>query len=163
MNVPATFHALAAALLPLTLLSDCAATSANTLPKYQAPPTGILAAVINVGPHGHAWSIDGAETPPFAKTLHLAPGEHRVGINCLSFEISIEVIPGGPLPPLTPVVIPKSAAQFVLVTGSFGAGKTYYTRCIVVNGQPRATIADSPDGSTLPEGFTSICTRECPH
>src|SRR5258705_1467477 len=136
MNVPATFHALAAALLPLTLLSDCAATSANTLPKYQAPPTGILAAVINVGPHGHAWSIDGAETPPFAKTLHLAPGEHRVGINCLSFEISIEVIPAGPLPPLTPVFIPNSTAQFGRVTGPFVPGRPDSRHAFVLNCRP---------------------------
>jgi hypothetical protein len=162
MNAPTAFHVVAAALLPLALLSGCAATSPHTPAKFQPPPAGAPAAVIDVGTHGHAWSVDGAETPSFAKTLHLAPGEHRVGINCLSFDTSIDVIPGGPLPPVTPVLLPKSAAQFVLVTGSFKAGRTYYTRCVAVNGQPRAWLADAPDGSDLPPGFTSICTRECP-
>jgi hypothetical protein len=162
MKSPAAFHAVAAALLPLTLLSGCAATSPNTLPKYQPPPAGAPAAIIDVGAHGHAWSVDGAETPSYAKTLFLAPGEHRVGINCLSFETSIDFIPGGPPPPVTPVVISKSAAQFVLVTGAFKAATTYYTRCGAVNGQPRAWLADAPDGSDLPPGFSAICTRECP-
>jgi hypothetical protein len=161
MNVPADLRAFAAELLALALLSGCAATSPNALPKYQPPPAGTPAAVIDVGPHGHAWSVDGTETPSFAKTLRLTPGEHRVGINCLSFDISIDVVPLGPTPPVTPVVIPKSAAQFVLVTGPFTAGQTYYTRCVAVNGQPRAWLADAPNGSDLPAGFTSVCTREC--
>jgi hypothetical protein len=62
----------------------------------------------------------------------------------------------------TPVVNAKTTLQFVLVTGAFEAGKTYYTRCVAVNGQPRAWLADAPTGSDLPRGFTSICTRECP-
>ena len=147
----------------LTLLSSCAATSPNALPKYQPPPTGAPASVIDVGVHGRAWLIDGAETPSFARTLRLTPGQHRVGINCLSFEsLSIAFVPGGPAVPVIPVVNSKAALQFVSVTGSFEGGKTYYARCVVVNEQPRAWLADAPDGSDLPKGFTSICTRECP-
>ena len=147
----------------LALFSGCASKSPKALPKYQPPPVGAPAAVIDVGTHGRAWSVDGAETPSFAKMLRLAPGEHRVGINCLSFEIlGIEVVPGAARVPATPVVTTKSALQFVLVTGSFEPGKTYYTRCVAVNGQPRAWLADAPDGGDLPQGFTAICTRECP-
>jgi hypothetical protein len=145
----------------LVLFTGCT-TSPNALPKYQPPPVGAPAAVIDVGMHGHAWSIDGAETPSFARALRLAPGEHRVGINCLSFEIlGIEVLAGTPHLPATAVAITNSPAQFALVTGSFEPGKTYYTRCVAVNGQPRAWLADAPDGSDLPQGFTAICTREC--
>jgi hypothetical protein len=71
-------------------------------------------------------------------------------------------MPGGPRLPLTPEVNSKSALQFVLVTGSFEAGRTYYARCVTSNGRPRAWLADALDGSDLPKGFTSICTRECP-
>ena len=164
MSAPLTFHAVVAALLALALLNGCAAPSPNALAKYQPPPAGEPAAVINVGKHGRAWSVDGAETPSFAEALRLLPGEHRVGINCLSYEIaSIEVLLGGARAPATPVVNAKTALQFVLVSGSFEAGRTYYTRCVAVNGQPRAWLADAPDGSGLPQGFTSICTRECPH
>jgi hypothetical protein len=163
MSIPPTFQALAAALPTLALLSACAATSPNALPKYQPPPAAQPAAVINVGKHGRAWSVDGAETPSFAETLRLAPGEHRVGINCLSYEIAgIDALLGGAHTLATPVVNAKTAMQFVLVTGPFEAGKTYYARCVSVNGQPRAWLADAPDGSALPQGFTSICTRECP-
>jgi hypothetical protein len=133
----------------LGLLSACATTSPNALPKYQPPPAGAPAAVMEVGRHGAAWSVDGAETPALAKTLRLAPGEHRVGINCLSFDVvSIVILP------VAPVVNTQSALQFVLVTGNFEQGKTYYTRCVGVNGRPRAWLADAPDGSGLPQGFT---------
>jgi hypothetical protein len=147
----------------LALFSGCASTSPTALPKYQPPTVGAPAAVIDVGAHGRAWSVDGAETPSFAKTLRLAPAEHRVGINCLSFErFGIEVLPGGASLPAAPVVTTESAVQFVVVTGSFEPGKTYYTRCVAVNGRPRAWLAHAPDGSELPLGFTAICTRECP-
>jgi hypothetical protein len=163
MNAPSTLRAAALALPALVLLSGCAATSPNALPKYQPPPADQPAAVIDVGKYGRAWSVDGAETPSFAKTFRLVPGEHRVGINCLSFEIdAIEILPGGPRAPAIPVGNVKTALQFVLVTGSFEAGKTYYARCVAVNGQPRAWLADAPTGSDLPKGFTWICTRECP-
>jgi hypothetical protein len=155
--------AVVAALPTLALLSGCTATSPNALAKYQPPPASEPAAVIDVGKHGRAWSVDGTETPSFANVIRLSPGEHRVGINCLSYEIAaIDILLGGAPAPATPVVNAKTALQFVLVTGSFDAGKTYYTRCVAVNGQPRAWLADAPGGSDLPQGFTSICTRECP-
>lgn len=164
MRGPSTFPALVAALPALAVLSGCAATSPNALPKYQPPPADQPAAVIDVGKHGRAWSVDGAETPSFAGTLRLVPGEHRVGINCFSYEIlAVDVLMTGARFPLAiPVVNAKTTLQFVLVTGSFEAGKTYYTRCVAVSGQPRAWLADAPTGSDLPPGFTSICTRECP-
>jgi hypothetical protein len=164
MSALSTSHAVVATLPALALLSGCAATSPNALAKYQPPPAGQPAAVIDAGKHGRAWSVDGAETPSFAGTLRLVPGEHRVGINCLSYEtLAVDVLMTGARAPLaTPVVNAKTTLQFVLVTGSFEAGKTYFTRCVAVNGQPRAWLADALDGSGLPQGFTSVCTRECP-
>jgi hypothetical protein len=142
MNAPTTFCAVVTALSTMALLSGCAATSPNALLEYQPPPAGEPAAVID----------------------RLIPGAHRVGINCLSYEIvAIDILVGGARTPAIPVVKAKTALQFVLVSGSFEAGRTYYTRCVAVNGQPRAWLADAPDGSGLPQGFTSICTRECPH
>jgi len=105
-----------------------------------------------MGTHGR-WTV--RKPPSFATTIRLAPGQHRVGINCLSFEILGH-------PPETPVIFPTAKAQFVLVTGSFEAGKTYYTRCVAPDGQPRAWLVDVPNGADLPPGFTSICTRGCP-
>ena len=85
---------------------------------------GEPAAVIDVGKHGRAWSVDGAETPSFAKKLRLVPGERRVGINCLSYEIAaIDVLLGGARAPATPAINARTALQFVLVSGSFGPGK----------------------------------------
>jgi hypothetical protein len=146
----------------LAVLSDCASTSPNALPKYQPPAVGAPAAVIDAG-HGHAWSVDGAETPPFAKTIRLAPGEHRVGLNCLSFEVvGLQVVPGlGHLQTIAAVDI-AYGVQFVLAIGSFEQGRTYYVRCVAVHGQPRVWLSDAPDGSNLPPGFTALCTRSCP-
>ena len=156
------------------MLTGCASNSPNALLKYQPPAPGSPAAIIEVGKHGHAWSVDGTETPSFATTLRLAPGEHRVGLNCLSYDIStVAVISaatavGGAIPAAVAVsAIPEdkspSTLQSVLVTGRFEAGKTYYSRCVAANGKPHAWLADSPDGSDLPQGFTSLCTRSCPH
>jgi hypothetical protein len=95
--------------------------------------------MIDVGKHGHAWSVDGAETPSFASTLRLAPGEHRVGLNCLSYDFLAMALRPGALPALImPPAKPPSALQFVLVNGQFEAGKTYYARCVAVDGQPHA-------------------------
>lgn len=154
MNLCNVFHGVAV-LAALALLSDCAGTSPNALPNYYPPPLGAPAAVIDVGTRAQAWSVDGAETPSLARTLRLAPGGHRVGINCLSWEILGH-------PPAEPVFFPTVTAQFVLVTGPFEAGRTYYARCVSTGGQPRAWLADVPDGNDLPRGFTSICTRRCP-
>src|SRR5215470_17389911 len=71
----------------LAVFSGLDSQSSSALPKYQPPPAGAPAAVIEVGVYGRAWAVDGAETPSFAKSLRLTPGEHRVGINCLSFEV----------------------------------------------------------------------------
>jgi hypothetical protein len=158
----------------IALLSGCTSNSPNALQKYQPPAPESPAAIIDVGKHGHAWSVDGTETPSFANTLRLAPGEHRVGLNCLSYDIStVAVISaaaavGGAIPAAAAAsAIPEgksyATAQFVLVTGRFEAGKTYYSRCVAVNGEPRAWLADSPNGSDLPQGFTALCTRGCPH
>ena len=163
MSALSTFRTAVVALPALALLSSCAAPSPNALPKYQPPPVGQPAAVIEVGKHGRAWSVDGAETPSFANTIRLAPGEHRVGINCLSFEAgAIGIVAGGPRAPATAATNFQTTLQSVLMTGPFEEGKTYYTRCVAVNGQPRAWLTDTPAGTDLPQGFTSICTRECP-
>jgi hypothetical protein len=141
----------------LASISGCASPSSNAMPKYEPPSERAPAATIDVGTHGHAWSIDGAETPSFAKTVRLVPGEHRVGLNCLEYE----VVAVGVLPTAVGALI-AYGAQFVLVTGSFDPGRTYYMRCVAVNGRPRAWLADSPGGSDMPPGFTAICTRGCP-
>lgn len=152
-----------ACLTTLAPFGGCASTSPNALPKYRPPPVDAAAAVVDAGANGHAWSVDGAETPPFAKTVRLVPGDHRVGLNCLSFEIvGLEVLPGLGRAPTVAAVDIAYGVQFVLVTGSFEPGRTYYVRCVAVDRQPRVWLADSRDGSDLPRGFTSLCTRSCP-
>jgi hypothetical protein len=158
----------------IAMLTGCVSNSPNALLKYQPPEPGSPAAIIAVGKHGRAWAIDGTETPSFASMLRLAPGEHRVGLNCLSYDIStVAVISavgvvGGAIPAAVAAsAIPEdkspSTLQFVLVTGRFEAGKTYYSRCVATDGKPRAWLADSPDGNDLPQGFTALCTRGCLH
>jgi len=158
----------------IAMLTGCVANSPNALRKYQPPAPGSPAAIITVGKHGRAWSVDGTETPSFASTLRLAPGEHRVGLNCLSYDISaVAVIAaagtvGGAIPAAVAAsAVPEDKSpttlQFVLVTARFEAGKTYYSRCVATDGKPRAWLADSPDGNDLPQGFTALCTRGCPH
>ena len=139
------------------MLSGCASNSPNALLKYQPPAPESPAAIIDVGKHGRAWSVDGTETPSFANTLRLAPGEHRVGLNCLSCDISTAAVisaaaaVGGAIGAAVaasaiPEDKPPSTLQFVLVTGRFEAGKTYYSRCVAADGNPHAWLADSPDG-----------------
>ena len=158
----------------IAMLTGCASNSPHALPKYQPPAQGRPAATIDVGKHGHAWSVDGAETPSFTNTLRLAPGEHRVGIDCLSYDISAiavmsaaAAVGGAIAAGVAASVIPEdkspSKLQFVLVTGRFDAGKTYYSRCVSADGKPHAWLADSPDGDELPPGFSALCTRGCSH
>jgi len=86
-----------------------------------------------------------------------------VGLNCLSFEVvGLQVVPGiGHLQTIAAVDI-AYGVQFVLATGSFEPGKTYYVRCVAVNHRPRVWLSDAPDGADLPPGFTALCTRSCP-
>jgi hypothetical protein len=143
------------------LLGGCVATSPNALPKYEPPPTDAPAAIIDAGIHSRAWSIDGAETPSFATTLRIGAGEHRVGINCLTFDFEfLGVAPVGATPTI-PLFDPHAELRFMLVTGSFKEKGHYYVRCAAIDGHPRAWLADTPDGTTLPDGFTAICTRGC--
>ncbi|MBS0396187.1 MAG: hypothetical protein JSR54_16325 [Proteobacteria bacterium] len=145
------------------LLAACASTAPHALPRYRPPPAMEPAATIDVGTRAHAWSVDGAETPAFARTVRVAPGVHRVGLNCLSFELaSVDAVASarGAAPVTT--VMAHTAVQSVVVTGPFEAGRTYYARCVATDGMPRAWLASAPDGSDLPPGFESICTRSCP-
>ena len=151
------------ALLSITAgLGACASTSPHALADYTAPAPSEPAAIISVGATGRAWSIDGAETPSFATTLRVSPGEHRVGINCLSFAVvPAGIAAGGPRVSSTAVFDYKSTIHSALVTGAFVAERTYYERCATVDGEPRAWITDAPDGTDLPEGFSLLCTRGC--
>jgi hypothetical protein len=143
-------------------LGACGSTPPHSLAKYTPPGLSEPAAIISVGLTGRAWSIDGAATPSIARTLRLSPGEHRVGINCLSFEVLPAGILVGALGASSIAVFDyRSKLNFALVTGVFEDGKTYYERCATVGGEPRAWISSSPDGTDVPENFSLICTRGC--
>jgi hypothetical protein len=149
-------------LLALNALSGCVVHSVGSLPKYSAPAAGSPAATIEVGAHGHVWYVDGSETPPFAKVVRVSPGEHRVGLNCLSFEIvSVKMAVAGGSSSLIPIVDSKSALHVVMVSGPFLQEKKYYARCISLNGEPRAWLADAPDGVDVPQGFAVTCVQGC--
>jgi hypothetical protein len=61
-----------------------------------------------------------AEHQPTGATAHNT-GEHRVGINCLSYETaSIDILLGGARAPATPVVNAKTALQFAWLRGRTG-------------------------------------------
>src|SRR5207237_6250341 len=125
------FWAMCAALgaAALVLLGACASTSSTSRPPYQAPPTGAPAAELvghsmvatglpSRGSVGHVSFVDGMETSSLSGTVRVAPGVHRVGIDCF-------------------VKKPSDAGPFhfnwdvhqVAITGSFVAGQKYYARC----------------------------------
>ena len=138
------------------LIIGCASPSATKMPAYQAPASSAPAGeIFSTGSSGHVWSVDGAETPAFSGSIRIAPGDHRVGVNCLS--TTITGVAAGPYP--APLM--KSNAQFVVITGNFLAGQKYYVRCGSEDGWLRTWLSDSPNGSSLPPGFESLCTREC--
>jgi hypothetical protein len=58
------------------LIASCTSTSGTKLPAYQPPARSAQAVeIINAGGSGHVWSIDGAETPAFSRSIRVAPGE----------------------------------------------------------------------------------------
>ena len=149
-------------LLALSALGGCVVHSAGKLPKYSAPAAGSPAATIEVGTHGNVWYVDGSETPPFAKEVRVSPGEHRVGLNCLSFEIvSVRTVVTVGSPILIPIINSKSALHVVMVSGPFLQEKKYYARCVSLNGEPRAWLADAPDAVDVPQGFAVTCVQGC--
>jgi hypothetical protein len=128
------------------------------LPKYEPPSPGAPAAeILSIavmgaalkGVGGHLVTLDGAETPSFATALRVAPGSHKMGIDCLFNGIYL----GG--------AFVDSLVQHVVVTGTLVAGQKYYVRCAVENAMPRSWLSDSPDAASLPQGFESVCTRSC--
>ena len=159
------FWAMCAALgaAALSLLCACASTSSTSRPPYQAPPTGAPAAELvghslvatglpSRGSVGHVSFVDGMETSSLSGTVRVAPGVHRVGIDCF-------------------VKKPSDAGPFhfnwdvhqVAITGPFVAGQKYYVRCEATEGETaRIWVAESPDVQSLPQGFNSVCTRSCP-
>jgi hypothetical protein len=140
-------------------LSGCAANyGATPLAKYVPPPIGSpaaelhntsLAATSLKGIGGRASTLDGAEPPKFANSVRVAPGSHRVGIDCLFNGTFFGDWFG------------RNYMQHVFVTGTFTTGQLYYIRCAVDAGVARTWLSDSPDGSALPPGFESQCTSGC--
>jgi hypothetical protein len=144
------------------MLAACASPSPHSLPQYRPPPAGTPAATLQLGRFAHVWRVDDAETPSFASAVRVSPGEHRIGMNCLSFEIdAVHVFTDARGAPVASTAIPKTTIQSVALSGNFQAGVSYYARCVAVGGKPRAWLADTPHGDRLPEGFTSLCTRSC--
>jgi hypothetical protein len=147
----------------VSLLCACASTSPTSRPRYQAPPTGAPAAEL-VGHSmvatglpsrasvGHVSFVDGIETSSLSSTVRVAPGVHRVGIDCFVKKAS----DAGPFHFNWDV-------HQVAITGSFVAGQKYYVRCEATNGETaRIWVGESPDAQLLPQGFNSVCTRSCP-
>ncbi len=133
-------------------VAACASGPQQSLPRFEPPPAGAAAAeifsrwdaataVFHSFSSGDALiaTVDGAETPAGAASVRVTPGVHRVAINCL---IRTSVVAGTP--------------QHTVVSGPFVAGQKYYARCVPDNPKPRVWLADSPEGISLPQGFTSI-------
>jgi hypothetical protein len=146
----------------LMSLYACASSSSHLLSAYQAPPSsapiaellGDSMAAAGLPTHrsvGHVVFIDGTAAPSFSGTVRLAPGTHSVGIDCSTKQPS-----NGPYGFTWNV-------QHVSITGPFAAGQKYYVRCEALDGDSARTwISDSPDAPSLPQGFSSVCTRSCP-
>ncbi len=121
----------------LLICAACASTSPGRLTRYQPPPPGVpVAALINRGMSGRVSLIDGNETAPLSRRMLVSPGVHRIGIDCL-FQVRLV----------------NTSIKHAALTGPFVANREYHVRCSIENGEPRAWIAESPDGLSLPEGF----------
>ena len=129
------------------------------LAKYVAPPPGSpsaeiysLGGVLRPSPKGllgTVVTIDETVTPSFSKVVRVAPGLHRVAINCLFTGPSW----GGSLL--------ESFIQHVVATGTIVADSKYYVRCDIIDAKPRAWLSTSSDGADLPPGFESMCAQSC--
>ena len=144
----------------LELLVACASTSdQHRLAKYVSPPANGPAAEIIAnggtakamlkGISGHVAMIDDAESPSFATVIRVAPGTHRLGIDCLFTGLNWSGR------------ISDSLLQHVAVTGAMLEGRKYYVRCGIVGDKPRTWLSDTPDGTELPFGFNAVCSRAC--
>ena len=142
----------------VTLLSACASTATS----YQPPPAGTPAAeLIGHGiaatglpfrdTVGHVSFVDGKPTSSLAATVRIASGTRRVGIDCFVRRKTN-----------VPPYFFSWEVQQVVVTGDLLAGHEYYAKCESTDGTlARIWLADSPDGQSLPQRFTSVCTRSC--
>jgi hypothetical protein len=130
------------------LLSACAAAPTA---KFEPPPSGAPAAVlVNQGglrAFARFPMVDGKETPSFGGKIRVAPGVHKLHVQCYHFEVT-GVVPG--LAPYVPVIVNTETKQgWFSLTGSLVANQNYYARCVMVDGKPFGYIAASPDGPPL--------------
>jgi hypothetical protein len=91
--------------------------------------------------------VDGKETPPFAQQVRVAPGIHKLAIQCYHFEIT-NMIPGV-LPYVPIIVYTRTRLAWFSLTGRLVENDRYYAHCVMSRGKPFGYIAASPDGPPL--------------
>ncbi len=151
MALPTIRLAAALAVVLTALITACASAALN---RYEPPPSTAAAAyLVNQG--GLAASarfpmVDGKETPSFGRLVRVAPGIHKLDVQCYHFEIA-NVTPG--IWPYVPIIVDsKTKLAWFSVTGRLSDKQEYYARCIMIDGKPFGFIAASPDGPPVP-GF----------
>jgi hypothetical protein len=91
--------------------------------------------------------VDGKETPSFGALVRVAPGIHRLHVQCYHFEIT-NVTPG--ILPFVPIIVDSNTEQgWFSVIGSLRENQRYFARCVTIYGKPFGYIAASPDGPPL--------------
>jgi hypothetical protein len=91
--------------------------------------------------------VDGKETPSLGQLVRVAPGIHKLHIQCYHFEIT-NVTPG--ILPFVPIVVDsKTDLGWFSVTGSLRENQKYFARCVMIDGKPFGYIAASTDGPPL--------------
>jgi hypothetical protein len=140
--------AAAPTLVVTALMTACATAPTN---GYEPPPSTAAAAyLVNQG--GLAASarfpmVDGKATPSFGQLVRVAPGIHKLHVQCHHFEIT-SVTPG--IWPYVPIIVnSKTKLGWFSLTGSLSENQKYYARCIMIDGKPFGYIAASPDGPPL--------------
>ncbi len=70
-------------------IAGCASTTPTKIPAYQPPaPSASMAEIFGAGTSGHLWRVDGAETAAFSRSTRVTPGDHLIGANCLSDDVT---------------------------------------------------------------------------
>ena len=141
-------------ILGAALLAACTAEPQYELPSQQAP-AALLVSKTGLTAFARFAMVDGKETPLLGGELRVAPGPHKVHVQCYHFETKVGpgfmlALPRGVLLPIT--LNSETKQGWFSVAGHFASDQSYYARCVMVDEKPVGFISATPDGPPLP-GF----------
>jgi hypothetical protein len=136
-------------LLCIPAVMAACATAPNN--RYEPPPSTVAAAYLvnqgGISAFARFPMVDGKETPSFGQLVRVAPGIHKLHVQCYHFEIT-NVTPG--VLPFAPIIVDSKTDQgWFSVTGRLVENQRYFARCVMIDGKPFGYIAASPGGPPL--------------